>query len=236
MTDPQPFALFDLDERAPAVAAAVREPLPHERRVVADSGDRVAWLRARAQGVTATDAAKLASPQSVRTAAWEKVHGGSRAFGGSRYTDHGREREPVIAGWAREQHGITPSTLLFHAERERRHLATPDGLRVAPGGRLELCEIKTTSKPWRGIPRGYLRQVWWQQYVLGAERTLVVWEEHDGFVPVGEPQCRWVDRDEDQIAILISLADDLLAAIAPTAPPVQPPARDRSFYRPGALA
>ena len=35
----------------------------------------------------------------------------------------------------------------------------------------------------------------------GAERTLVAWEQHDGFVPVGdEPRCQWVDRDEREIA------------------------------------
>ena len=228
-----PFALFDLEG---AWSAAPPEPLPrlpHETRVVADSGDRVAWLRARSRGVTATDAAKLATRESVRTAAYEKLHGTRTSFGGSRFTDHGRAREPVIAEWAHRTHGIDASSLLFHAEFERRHLATPDGLRVAPNGALELCEIKTTSKPWRGIPRGYLRQVWWQQYVLGAERTLVVWEQHDDFVPVAdEPRCRWVDRDDDQIAILVSLADELLLAIRPTAPVEDP----RAVYRPGALA
>ncbi|WP_438854608.1 YqaJ viral recombinase family protein [Agromyces sp. M3QZ16-3] len=240
MTD-TPFALFDLESVAPRVASALRQPpLPHETRIVADSGDRVAWLRARAQGVTATDAAKLASEASVRAAASEKVYGGrSRGFGGSRYTDHGREREPVIARWVRSEHGIAPSSLLFHAEADRRHLATPDGLAVRGDGTLELCEIKTTSKPWRGIPRGYLRQVWWQQYVLGAERTLVVWEQHDGFVPVGDPKCRWVDRDEDQIAQLVRLAGMLLEAIRPQ-PGGTEPSRvggpDRSFYRPGPLA
>ncbi|WP_244857978.1 YqaJ viral recombinase family protein [Agromyces archimandritae] len=185
--------------------------MPHERRIVADSGDRVAWLRARSQGITATDAAKLASPASVRGAVWEKRHG--TRFGGSAYTDHGRAREPEIAKWVLREHGIAGSTLLFHAETERRHLATPDGLRVDAGGRLELCEIKTTSKPWRAIPRNYLRQVWWQQYVLGAERTLVVWERHEDFVPVGDPECRWVDRDDDQIAVLVGLAGQLLAAL-----------------------
>nr|WP_229662370.1 YqaJ viral recombinase family protein [Agromyces bauzanensis] len=206
---------------------------PHETRIVADASDRVAWLRARSRGVTATDAAKLASRASVRAAAWEKLHG-TRGFGGSRFTDHGRTREPVIAGWANREHGITPSTLLFHAEGDRRHLATPDGLRVTPQGVLELCEIKTTSRPWRAIPRTYLRQVWWQQYVLGAERTLVVWEHHEDFVPVGaQPQCRWVDRDDDQIAILVRLANELLAALRPNGDPV-PDAR--AIYRPGALA
>ena len=120
----------------------------------------------------------------------------------------------MIAEWVRRTHGIEPSSLLFHAAYDRRHLATPDGLRVARDGTPELCEIKTTSRPWRGIPRGYLRQVWWQQYVLGAERTLVVWEQHEDFVPVAdEPRCRWVDRDDDQIAILVRLAEELIAAL-----------------------
>lgn len=184
-------------------------PHPHMRRVVADSSNRAAWLKARSRGITATDVAKLATARSIHSAAYEKLHGTS--FGGNTYTDHGRAREPVIADWVLREHGIIASSTLFHAERERRHLATPDGLVVRASGNLELAEIKTTSKPWRSIPRTYLRQVWWQQYVLGAERTLVVWEQHDDFVPVGaEPQCRWVDRDEDQIEVLVRLADALI--------------------------
>ena len=227
-----PFALFDLEGQATAVhlpPPPIARPA-HELRIVADASDRVAWLRARSQGVTATDAAKLASRTSVRSAAWDKLHGAPRSFGGSRFTDHGRTREPVIADWVRRVHGIEPSSLLFHAASDRRHLATPDGLRVAADGTPELCEIKTTSRPWRGIPRGYLRQVWWQQYVLGAERTLVVWEQHQDFVPVAaEPRCRWVERDDDQIAILVSLANELLVAL-------RPDDAARAVYRPGVLA
>ena len=105
------------------------------------------------------------------------------------------------------------NSALFHAEGRRAHLATPDGLREVDG-RLELCEIKTTRTAWRSIPRHYLRQVWWQQYVLGAERTLVVWEQHDDFVPVsGVPETRWVDRDEDEIHRLVTLAEQVLAAM-----------------------
>ena len=63
-----------------------------------------------------------------------------------------------------------------------------------------------------------------------AERTLVVWEQHDDFVPVAdEPRCLWVDRDDDQIAILVRLAEELLLALRPDDPA-------RSVYRPGALA
>ena len=194
----------------PAVQARLAASVhPHLRRVVADSSNRVAWLKARSRGITATDVAALASLRSIRNAAWQKLHG--TGFSGNTYTDHGRVREPEIAKWVLREHGIISSSTLYHAEAEKRHLATPDGLIVRPSGDLELCEIKTTSKPWRSIPRSYLRQVWWQQYVLGAERTLVVWEQHEDFVPVGaEPMCRWVDRDEDQIAILVSLANALI--------------------------
>ncbi len=205
-----------MTDTLPAASAVSTEPgrprHPHESRIVADSKDRVAWLRARSQGITATDAARLASYTAVRQLAWEKLHGTS-GFTGGRAIDHGRIREPVIARWMHEHHGIRGSSLLFHAASDRRHLATPDGLRVTDDGVLELAEIKTTGKAWRGIPRHYLRQVWWQQYVLGAERTLVVWEQHEDFVPLGEPKCRWVDRDEDQIAMLVDRADELLAML-----------------------
>lgn len=183
----------------------------HLDRVVADSGDRVAWLRARSRGITATDVAKLSTPRSVEAAARDKWFG-SR-FSGNAYTEHGRDREPAIARWVEDHHGIAPSTLLFHAASDTRHLATPDGLAVTDAGTLVLAEIKTTNKPWRSIPRHYLRQIWWQQYVLGAERTLFVWERHEDFVPVGEPECRWVDRDEDAIATLVGLATEFIARL-----------------------
>ncbi|MFT4307041.1 MAG: YqaJ viral recombinase family protein [Microbacterium sp.] len=178
-------------------------------RIVADSRDRVAWLRARSRGITATDVATLTSERAIGRAADAKL-GGTR-FSGNAYTDHGRRREPEIAAWVAATHGIHPSTALFHAVAERRHLATPDGIGTDAAGRLTLAEIKTTNKAWRSIPRGYLRQVWWQQYVLGAERTLVAWEQHDGFVPVDdEPRCAWVDRDEAEIGRLVALATSLI--------------------------
>ena len=200
-------------------------------RIVADSSDRIGWRRARSQGITATDVAKLSTPRSIEAAAHAKLHGSG--FSGNSWTDHGKAREPVIASWVREHHGIVPSTQLFHAHRQRLHLATPDGIALRPGGRVELAEIKTTNKPWRSIPRHYLRQVWWQQYVLGAERTLVVWEQHEDFVPVhAEPRCRWVDRDEDQIRALVGMADRLVEELRRRTAR----AREREDYRPAALS
>lgn len=180
----------------------------HLRRIVTDGSDRVEWMRARARGITATDVAKLSTPRSIDAAAWEKLHGGS--FSGNAFTRHGKEREPEIAAWVLREYGIDPSQALFHAETDMRHLATPDGLVLRETGHLELAEIKTTNKAWRSIPRNYLRQIWWQQYVLGAERTLMVWERHENFVPVGDPECRWIDRDENEIAKLVHLASQLI--------------------------
>ena len=167
----------------------------YRARIVASSTDRVAWIRARSRGVTATDAAKLASDAAVEQVVRDKVLG--TGFTGNAYTDHGRAREPEIAKWAAREHGIVSSQHLFHASGQPRHLATPDGLAERDGS-LVLAEIKTTRKAWPSIPRAYLRQVWWQQYVLGADRTLVIWEQHVDFVPISSvPQCRWVERDED---------------------------------------
>ncbi|MFZ2963986.1 MAG: YqaJ viral recombinase family protein [Rhodoglobus sp.] len=180
----------------------------HRARIVARQEDRVAWIRARSRGVTATDVARLSSERALQAVLKDKLLG-SR-FSGNAFTDHGRAREPEIAKWVRARHGILPSSTLFHAHGEPDHLATPDGVAVI-GGAVVLAEIKTTQHAWSGIPRSYLRQVWWQQYVLGAERTLVVWEQHRDFVPIDrEPQFRWVERDENEIHVLVSLADRLL--------------------------
>ena len=181
-----------------------------EARIVADSRDRVAWLRARARGITATDVAGLTGAASIARAADAKLGAGPR-FSGNAYTDHGRRREPEIAAWVAATHGILPSSALFRAEIEPRHLATPDGISQDAEGRVTLAEIKTTNKSWRAIPRTYLRQVWWQQHVLGAERTLFVWEEHQDFSPVhDEPHCVWIDRDEREISRLVGLATGLI--------------------------
>lgn len=204
MHNPQLDLFSDVETVAETAEAA------HIARIIARSSDRVTWLKMRATGVTATDAARLTSPKAMQSLAWEKRTGGS-GFSGNRYTDHGREREPFIASWVAQRFGVTSSDALFHAEQERRHLATPDG--VNDEGTI-LCEIKTTSKPFRRPPANYMRQIWWQQYVLGAERTLFVWEQHRDFVPLGEPQYVWIDRNDAEIDVLVKRANLLLEAMS----------------------
>lgn len=188
--------------------------LPHVAylsRMVTDGSDEAAWLRARSRGITATDVAKLNSVNAIPTAALEKLRGSS--FTGNVYTEHGKTREPVIAGWVKEHFSIEPSSALFHSEQESRHLATPDGIGVVEET-LILAEIKTSQKPFEGVPAGYLRQVYWQQYVLGAERTLFVWEQHENFVPVSStPKHLWIERDERAIRDLVYLANGLIGEL-----------------------
>ena len=175
------------------------------QRILADSSNRIEWLRARAQGITATDVAKLSTEKSIRNAAWDKLHG--NGFSGNNYTDHGRKREPVIAAWVQANFNIFPSTHLFHARDSRLHLATPDGLGFDANGVPVLAEIKTTNKPFKKVPKSYLRQIMWQQHVIGAERTLFVWEEHHHFVPLRDtPDYLWVERDDELIKDLIEKA------------------------------
>ena len=183
----------------------------HLTRLLADSTDRVAWLRARATGITATDAAKLSGPAAVPRVVREKQYGSG--FSGNAYTEHGKAREPIIARWVDECYGIHHSTGLFFAPQERRHLATPDG--IGEGDHLALAEIKTSSKPISSVPRTYLRQIWWQQYVMDAERTLLVWGQHERFRPVGPvPEVRWIERDDREIAKMVALANQVIETLS----------------------
>lgn len=210
-TSESTVAIATVETAPPSAAPAVPPAAPpvvisgHVQRIVARSSDRIAWLRARSQGVTATDAAKLSTRRSVETVARDKFS--LRGFSGNAFTEHGRAREPHIASWVHDHFSLAPSDALFHSVPDRRHLATPDC--ISDDGTV-LAEIKTTCKPFDRIPKSYLRQIWWQQYVLGAERTLFVWEEHFEFVPVGRPKHQWVERDEDEIAALVDRADLLL--------------------------
>lgn len=169
----------------------------------------MSWLRARSRGITATDAARLTTEHSCLKVAESKAYGSG--FGGNPYTDHGKRREPVIAEWMEANYGILHSTGLYYAESSQRHLATPDGIDTSCAEhQLVLAEIKTSNKSLEHMPKTYLRQIQWQQYVMGATKTLLIWEEHKNFVPVGKPRVRWIERDDVAINKLIKLANQSL--------------------------
>jgi hypothetical protein len=179
-------------------------------RVVASSDDRDAWLTARNNGVTATNASKLASVDSIESILKSKFFDG---FTGNPATEWGLEREPYLVQWA----GFEQNKYLFHAESNPRFMATPDGIRyleVAPDFELELCQVKTTGKPMKSIPAHYRRQIQWEMFVMGAARCYFVWEEHSNFVPTHlEPKLEIVERDNEAIASLVKLASVLLTQL-----------------------
>lgn len=178
-----------------------------------DSNNRSEWLAARATGITASDVAKLMTPQGRTQVIREKLWADEQDD--NPFMKHGRDRERPIAEWMNENWWIQHNTWLFAAADNPTHLATPDG--VGTDGPSEWClgEIKTSAKPLpKTTPRNYRDQIQWQLHVLGAKRCLLVWEQHVNGVPADlEAVTRWVDRDEERISELVTVADELLAYI-----------------------
>lgn len=230
--------------------SAVRAALPAEleARAGASDKDRPVWLNERAHGVTATevrdlymkahgghgitvdDLIKAKLPFLLATTAEEIEAAAAGGFGGNRYTAWGNTREPIIAEQLQEQFGMLPESRVFRSAENRRHLASPDGVRVVTsedGDRLEVAEIKTSGAdiaPGTDAYRkkGYAIQQQWVMGVLGADRSLYAWEQHDGdwlarggqheepepldlFVPT-----QWIPFDADLFAELVILADHFL--------------------------
>jgi hypothetical protein len=176
-------------------------------RIVASSEDKDAWLIARNSGVTASNAAKLVSEQSLDSILKSKFYDG---FTGNAATDWGLEREPFLLEWA----NFPQNKFLFRSIENERFMATPDGIRVDAEGKLELCQVKTTGKPMPKIPAHYYRQIQWEMFVMDAVRCYFVVEVHEDFVPISlEPQLEIFERDEEVIASLKTLAHALLVRL-----------------------
>ena len=196
----RPGVLADLARRSrrqlgpvvPAVPAR-RAPRPRRRAL-----ERPCRLAAGAQPRHHRDRRRQAVHAAIgaRRPRYDKLHGTGFARQRLHPARPGARAGDRLLGGGHPRHPAARRAL----PRRARPPAPRDARRArpcAPSGAIELAEIKTTNKAFRSIPRNYLRQIWWQQYVLGAERTLFVWEQHDGFVPLhDEPECRWVDRDE----------------------------------------
>lgn len=194
---------------------------------IADSRDRPKWLAARTGKIGASDAAKYAKVESAPLYLRAKL---DEAFQGNTYTSHGNDRErAMLAAYRIEQ-----NTMMFASRSNPRHVATPDGILIANEREVVLAQAKTTlrktktlaggevvvvppftnAKGERVIPPDYKRQMWWEQYVLGASRTLFVFEEHENFRPTSiEPDSMWLIRDDTEIDKLITIANLVLAGM-----------------------
>lgn len=119
---------------------------------------------------------------------------------------------------------------MFHSEQNSRYLASPDGLNLDPFiFELELEEVKTCGYP---LPKGsdalalkgYAWQMQWQMFVCGAVGcwlTVEVREGKPGNFRAGERSREYFPRDEEMIAAMIPVADQILALMDdPDAAPV----------------
>ncbi|WP_449283757.1 YqaJ viral recombinase family protein [Leucobacter sp.] len=191
--------------------------------------DRPAWLAERRGGITATEVRDLYMRKIGRKAYKEpqqlideKLERAEDTFSGNRYTDWGKEREPVIAARLERSEGFAPEARVFHHPENSRYLASPDGLGVDFDELLELLEIKTAGYDLppgseKYAEKGYEFQAQWQMFVLGARRVRFVVEERitepDGSFSPGPEHRYWIDRDDELIARLVEVADEFLAEV-----------------------
>jgi hypothetical protein len=195
-----------------------------EDRAIASSDDRPAWLAARRLGVTATEISKLEVGGASFGRILNEKRSGVEAFTGNRYTEYGKAREEFIAAWVKERFDIEPNNILYRSDETPLRMATPDGVGFDFDGNLVLAEIKTSKNNLTKIPRDYFVQMQWQMYVMDAQRVLFAWEQHDDDWPdpqplEDEPRFQWVERDDEEIARLIAVADRFIEALA--AEPIQ---------------
>ena len=170
------------------------------------------WLSARREGVTATQVAKAAAgpggfEQAVQDYRADFVESDNP------YMAFGRAWEGPLSMQLKTSWGVMPNDWLIRHTTHPHHMATPDGLSL---DHVAIAEIKTTGKDLNGekIPVQYRRQVQWQLHVTGARQCVFAWmlrEERDGaFLPAWfEPRVVVMERDEEMIASLVKVADEL---------------------------
>ena len=183
------------------------------------------WLRQRRSVVTATDVAKIKTGSDKAFASLWREKRTPSTFRGNRFTQHGKDREPVIAAMLSEDRPwLHPNVALLVSEDDARFGATPD--MVSDDG-LVLGEIKTRRLSddkdewlsWADVcadqtGRKYQTQVAWQLFVTGAERCVFAvehWSDEDGWADLRPLRVFDVERDEDLIAELCDVAERFLA-------------------------
>lgn len=208
------------------VAPAVAEL---EARAGAPDTDRTKWLAERRGGITATQVRDLYMRKIGRAAYSDQqtLIGQKLGLVEEPELSHvpvigwGKVREPVIAERLRGE-GLAPESRVFKHPDNPRYLASPDGIGISFDEDLLVSEIKTAGYD---LPpgsekfdaKGYLFQVQWVMFVVGANRCRFVVEERieepDGSFSPGPEHRYWIERDDALIAELVVVADEFLAEL-----------------------
>ncbi|MGP5931495.1 YqaJ viral recombinase family protein [Corynebacterium glyciniphilum] len=187
------------------------------------------WLRQRRSVVTATDVAKIKTGSDKAFASLWREKRTPSTFRGNRFTQHGKDREPVIAAMLTEDYPwLRPNRSLLISDDDARFGATPD--MVSDDG-LVLGEIKTRKVSddkdewlsWADVcadqtGKKYACQVAWQLFVTGAERCVFAvehWSDEDGWADLRPLRVFDVERDEVLIAELRDVAERFLEFTPP---------------------
>ena len=191
---------------------------------ITSSDDRETWLAARREGVTATEAAALASGG---TSTWSNLRadkaGATTPWTGNQFTEWGNAREPDIAASVSSMYPhLKHNTHLVGSNDDPRFMCTPD--MIGTDNAATLCQIKTAL--WRGekwdsahVPKSYVDQMQGEMLVTGATVNLLAVEFYDeldtgGFVPhflFEDPHIIAIERDDERIAELVAIAEQFLA-------------------------
>lgn len=178
--------------------------------------DEDLWRDVRSRGVSATEVAKASTEAGWRDVL--EIRNGTQVIEDNAYMQFGRDQEPKIAMWVKDEFGIMPNDWVITHQSRPEFMATPDGLSL---NHKAIAEIKTSGKDFESarIPIQYRRQMQWQMFVTGADYCVFVWMlriERDGiFVPGWfQPKYQIVEPDQDQIDKLKSTAEKLLEVIA----------------------
>ena len=181
-------------------------------RFLVRSSDRDAWLWHRSQGVTATMVAKAFTPAGFAEVVAEMEN--PREVTPNAYMAWGNEREPFIAEFVKQRHGLLANDWLISAggkmSPDRWMMATPDGLSL---DHTMIGEYKTSGKPLDKIPAHYMRQIQWQMWVCGpqAQSCVFAWELRmdapGGFAPGFDIETQIVQRDNALIEKLVAVAE-----------------------------
>lgn len=183
-------------------------------RFLVRSSDRAQWLEARSSGVTATMVSKAFTPAGMKEVLAELD--APREVTPNAYMDWGNEREPFIAEFVKERHGLLANDWLISKggkmSPDRWMMATPDGL-CWHDGHKTIGEYKTSGKPLDKIPAHYMRQVQWQLWCTDATRAIFAWELRmdapGGFAPGFEIVTQEILRDDDLIEKLVAVAEQV---------------------------